>query len=78
MEKITIERSLITVASADVVVVGGGLGGVSAALAAARAGSEVILLEANGFLGGVATAGMCCSVFNCMYSRERKLKEPIL
>ena len=73
MENVLINRSVPTVASADVVVAGGGLGGVSAALAAARAGAKVILTETNGFLGGVATAGMCCSVFHCMFSREREL-----
>jgi len=73
MANIHLEKSIPTVASADVVVAGGGLGGVSAALAAARAGCSVILAEANGFLGGVATAGMCCSVFNCLFSKDRKL-----
>lgn len=73
MNTINFERSIPVVASADVVVAGGGLGGVSAALAATRAGASVILTETNGFLGGVATAGMCCSVFNCMFSRERQL-----
>ena len=62
------ERDIPLVSSADVVVAGGGLGGVAAALAAARAGARVILTEANGFLGGVATAGMCCSVINCLFS----------
>lgn len=52
----------------DVVVAGGGLGGVSAALAAARAGASVLLVERNGFLGGVAAAGLCCSIFNCFYT----------
>ena len=73
MEAVSVKREIPVIASADVVVVGGGLGGISAALSAARSGASVILTEANGFLGGVATAGMCCSVFNCMFSRERKL-----
>lgn len=45
-------------AQADVVVVGGGLAGVSAAIAAARAGASVILIERYGYLGGTATAAM--------------------
>ena len=57
----------------DVLVVGGGLGGVAAALASARAGAKTMLLERNTYLGGVATAGMCCSVFNCLFTRDRKL-----
>lgn len=52
----------------DVVVAGGGLGGIAAALAAARAGAKTLLVERNAFLGGVATAGMCCSIFNCYYT----------
>lgn len=59
----------------DVVVCGGGLGGVAAAVAAARAGARTLLIERNSFLGGVATAGMCCSIFNCYYTGgpERRL-----
>jgi len=40
----------------DVIVVGGGTAGVPAAIAAARQGANVLLLEANSFLGGSATA----------------------
>ena len=57
----------------DVLVAGGGLGGVSAAVAAARAGARTLLVERNGFPGGVATAGMCCSVFNCYYTPSHEL-----
>lgn len=57
----------------DVLVAGGGLGGVSAAVAAARAGAKTLLVERNGFLGGVATAGCCCSVFNCFYTPSHEL-----
>lgn len=39
----------------DVVVVGGGAGGVAAALGAAACGAKVALIEAYGFLGGTAT-----------------------
>lgn len=41
----------------DVVVVGGGMAGCVAALAAAKAGVSVLLIEQNAFLGGAATAG---------------------
>ena len=39
----------------DVLVVGGGIAGVAAALAARRAGARVLLLEKQALLGGLAT-----------------------
>ncbi len=42
----------------DVVVVGAGIAGVSAAIAAARAGASTLLVERYGFVGGMSTAGM--------------------
>lgn len=42
----------------DVIVVGGGPSGCTAAIAAAREGSRVLLIEAMGVLGGLGTAGM--------------------
>ncbi len=50
---LSVKRSL----SCDVLVVGGGVAGVSAALAAARHGRHVILCESSGVLGGQATLG---------------------
>ncbi len=44
--------------SYDVVVCGGGFAGFSAAYAAAREGAKVLLVEKDGFLGGVGTAGL--------------------
>ena len=44
--------------SCDVLVCGGGFGGISAALAAARMGKRVILLEKQYVLGGLGTAGL--------------------
>ena len=43
---------------ADVVVVGGGTSGFAAAIAAARAGAEVALLEQTSYLGGTMTGGL--------------------
>jgi len=43
---------------ADVLVVGGGAAGVCAAVAAARGGADVMLVEAGGSLGGLATSGL--------------------
>jgi len=45
-------------ASCDVLVCGGGFGGISAALAAARQGKKVMLLEKQHILGGLGTAGI--------------------
>ena len=42
--------------TAEVVVVGGGSAGAAAATAAARAGADVLLIDANGFLGGTGAA----------------------
>ncbi len=42
----------------DVIVVGGGPAGCTAAIAAAREGSKVLLIEATGALGGLGTSGM--------------------
>lgn len=42
----------------DVLVAGGGIGGIAAALAAAQQGKRVILLERGFMLGGLATAGL--------------------
>ena len=51
-------RRLEVLAEADVVVAGGGPGGWTAAIAAARCGARTVLLERYGFLGGMATAGL--------------------
>ena len=42
----------------DVAVIGGGPGGIPAAIAAARQGVKVLLVEKNGFLGGNMTIGL--------------------
>ena len=46
------------VARPDVLVVGGGSAGLSAAVAAARGGADVMLLERFNYLGGLATGGL--------------------
>lgn len=52
------EARVPIVASADVLVVGGGTAGFPAALSAARNGARTVLVEKYGFLGGTATAGL--------------------
>ena len=52
------ERALPLDESWDVIVVGGGPAGCTAAAAAARDGSRTLLLEATGILGGMGTSGL--------------------
>ena len=59
-------RDLDVLASADVVVAGGGPAGMGAAIAASRAGASVVLLERYGFLGGnftAASVGTVCGLY---------------
>ncbi|WP_050463820.1 FAD-dependent oxidoreductase [Herbaspirillum autotrophicum] len=58
-------------ATAQVVVVGGGPAGLSAAVAAARNGAEVILLERYNHLGGLAAGGMVL-VLDDMWDSHRQ------
>ncbi len=58
MEIIQERLSTPVVYHCDVLVAGGGFAGISAALAAARAGAQVLLLERGFLLGGLATAGL--------------------
>ena len=51
-------RELEVIDQADVVVVGGGAGGVGAAISAARGGAKTILIERFGALGGTWTSGI--------------------
>ena len=57
--------------SCDVIVAGGGCAGVSAAVAAARHGAKVMLLEASGVLGGAMTNGIVTPLSSTA-SRDRK------
>jgi 2-polyprenyl-6-methoxyphenol hydroxylase-like FAD-dependent oxidoreductase len=59
-------RDVPVLAEPEVLVVGGGIAGLGAAAAAARAGAETLLVERNGFLGGTLTAvtlGGICGAF---------------
>src|SRR6478735_6550598 len=52
------ERDLPVIARPDVLVVGAGSAGIAAAIAAARRGADVWLVERYGFVGGLATFGL--------------------
>jgi len=51
-------RTATVAAECDVLVVGGGPAGLGAAIGAADAGAEVVLVERHAFLGGNATAAL--------------------
>ncbi len=52
------QRDVPVTATADVLVVGGGPAGLSAAVAAARQGADTMLVERYPYLGGLASGGM--------------------
>ena len=54
------ERSIPVAGETDVVVVGGGIAGIAAAVAARRNGARVVLIEKSIVLGGLATLGHVC------------------
>lgn len=59
----------------DVVVVGGGPSGIAAALASAKCGAKTVLIEKNGYVGGMSTAGLlnlwCGNLQGGLYQKIR-------
>lgn len=51
-------KTVNVVNECDVVVVGGGPGGIGAAVSAARNGAKTVLIERYGYLGGMGTGGL--------------------
>jgi hypothetical protein len=64
-------RTLRVYRKAEVLVVGGGPAGVSAAVAAARQGADTILVERYGCLGGMATGGLVILIPHLSDGSER-------
>ncbi len=60
MESVVESGSVKVVSESDVLVIGGGLAGVAAAVSAARLGKKVTLIEKSIVLGGLATLGHVC------------------
>ncbi|MEZ6129031.1 MAG: FAD-dependent oxidoreductase [Planctomycetaceae bacterium] len=58
------QRSVPVAGTSDVLICGGGPAGIAAALAAARAGASVQLIEVAGCLGGVWTAGLLTKILD--------------
>ena len=52
------QREIKVIRETDVIVVGGGPGGIAAAVSAARGGARTILIERYGHLGGMSTGGL--------------------
>ena len=69
MKKLLYQKELEFLGEYDVVVLGGGPAGVCAAAEAARSGVKVLLVEATGMLGGMATSG-CVGPLMTSYDRE--------
>lgn len=58
------ERQIEVLDSVDVLVAGGGVAGCAAAVAAARAGADTMLIERNGCLGGILTTNIIPNLDN--------------
>lgn len=67
-----LNRKIPVDATYDVIIAGGGMAGTSAAIAAGRLGAKVLLLEATGCLGGMATQGLV-TAFDGMADGETML-----
>ncbi len=74
-QTIRFEADLAITRTCEICVVGGGSAGIAAAVAAARAGADVLLLEQSGVLGGTSTAAL---VGPLMTSYSADGSEPVI
>ncbi len=67
-------RDTKVIRQADVVVVGGGPGGIGAAVSAARNGADTVLIERYGYLGGMGTGGLVTFIPQlCDYTGKQQI-----
>jgi hypothetical protein len=74
-------RRLSVSADVDVIVLGGGVAGMAAALAAAEGGSSVLLIERGNCLGGTATAGMMAlfyTPYRCAHGIPKRIFDRLI
>ncbi|MGE5313822.1 MAG: FAD-dependent oxidoreductase [Acidobacteriota bacterium] len=62
----------------DVIVAGAGIAGVSAAIAASRAGASTLLVERYGFVGGMSTAGLVSPFMKYWIQRKHEAAVPLV
>jgi len=73
MKQLSFNKSIPVYGKYDVAVIGGGPAGVCAAIAAARKGMKVLLVEGTGILGGMATSAKV-GPFMTNYDKEGEVK----
>jgi len=73
MQEINYSKCMDIYGTYDAVVIGGGPSGVCAAVAGARLGLKVLLVESTGLLGGMATSGLV-GPFMTSYDRDGEEK----
>ncbi len=64
------EKEMIASTNCDVLVVGGGVAGIAAAIAAGRQGAKTILLENKPTIGGVAATGYCLHNYISRFGKQ--------
>jgi hypothetical protein len=65
MASVTLSKQIDISMMTDVLVIGGGPAGLCAAISSARNGCSTLLVEQNGYCGGMATAGMVGPMMTC-------------